>query len=48
MDAILESRINRALRQTQLSDELHADLMTVRNARGKSITAHAYRFKLVA
>ena len=26
----------------------YPDLMTVRNARGKSITAHAYRFKLVA
>ena len=29
MDAILESRINRALRQIQLSDELHADLLDV-------------------
>ena len=27
MDAKLESRINRALRQIQLSDELHADLL---------------------
>lgn len=29
MDAVLESRINRALRQIQLSDELHADLLDV-------------------